>query len=88
MTDPARFLARVEEVAVAGYALDRGEYLTGVVAAASTFNWLGVTHFIWNVGLETSYDVDLSITGGACRDASPCIAAELAGTSPRLRDTA
>lgn len=50
------YLEAAEEARQAGYALDRGQYLPGVVAAATAFTAFGATYVVWAVGIEREND--------------------------------
>lgn len=71
VVEPDIYLAQVREAAERGFALDRGEYLAGVLAAASSFTWLGGTYFVWAVGIDANVSVtQLEQLGVAVRDAA------------------
>ncbi len=57
ITDPQQFLARIEEVVLAGISIDREEYLDGVNAVAAPVYSAGGTllAFLWIVGFTTRF---------------------------------
>ncbi len=57
IVDPQQFLARIEEVVLAGISIDRGEYLDGVTAVAAPIYGSGnsLVAFLWIVGFTTRF---------------------------------
>ena len=57
ITGQQQFLARVEEVVLAGVSIDRGEYLEGVTAVAAPIYGSGnaLEAFLWIVGFTTRF---------------------------------
>jgi IclR family transcriptional regulator, KDG regulon repressor len=57
ITDPQQFLARVEEVGLAGISIDREEYLDGVNAVAAPIHGTGGTlvALLWIVGFASRF---------------------------------
>ncbi|HET7638583.1 MAG TPA: IclR family transcriptional regulator [Ktedonobacteraceae bacterium] len=57
ITDPQQFLARVEEVVLAGVSIDREEYLEGVNAVSAPIYGAGGTlvAFLWIVGFSSRF---------------------------------
>jgi IclR family transcriptional regulator, KDG regulon repressor len=57
ITDPQQFLARVEEVVLAGTSIDHEEYLDGVNAVSAPIYAIGSTlvAFLWIVGFTTRF---------------------------------
>jgi IclR family transcriptional regulator, KDG regulon repressor len=57
ITDPQQFLARVEEVVLAGISIDHEEYLDGVNAVSAPIYGIGSTlvAFLWIVGFTTRF---------------------------------
>ena len=57
ITDPRQFLARVEEVMLAGISIDSEEYLDGVNAVSAPIYGAGSTlvAFLWIVGFTTRF---------------------------------
>ena len=57
ITDPQQFLARVEEVVLAGVSIDREEYLDGVNAVSAPIYGAGGTlvAFLWIVGFSSRF---------------------------------
>lgn len=57
IVNPQQFLARIEEVVLAGVSIDRGEYLDGVTAVAAPIYGSRSTleAFLWIVGFATRF---------------------------------
>ena len=57
ITDPHQFLARIEEVVLAGISIDHEEYLDGVNAVSAPIYGSGSTlvAFLWIVGFTTRF---------------------------------
>jgi IclR family acetate operon transcriptional repressor len=71
VTDVEAYLRQVREARRRGYATERGEYLPGVVAAASAFTWLGTAYVLWTVGFEASRtEAELKHLGEECAAAA------------------
>jgi DNA-binding IclR family transcriptional regulator len=58
-----RLLSDARQAASRGYALDRGEYLAGVAAAACCFVWEGSTYFLWIVRIERAAGAEMDMLG-------------------------
>lgn len=89
VTELDAYLTDVRLAGERGYALDRGEYLPGIAAAASSFAWSGGTYFVWIVGIEAEHqDGDLVRIGEAVREAATDIARELARDGEKMSRSA
>lgn len=60
---PERLLSDARQAATRGYALDRGEYLAGVSAAACCLRWEGSMYFLWVVRIEQAGGPGLDTLG-------------------------
>jgi DNA-binding IclR family transcriptional regulator len=65
-----RLLSDARQAAARGYALDRGEYLSGVAAAACCFTWEGSMYFLWIVRIDRATGTDLDMLGLLVQEAS------------------
>ncbi|MGH2443349.1 MAG: IclR family transcriptional regulator [Chloroflexota bacterium] len=71
-------LDQVKEARENGYAVERDEYLPGVVGAAAEMRWRDRTYFLWTVGLSAGYDeLGMRRLGLATRDASRALLRQL-----------
>jgi DNA-binding IclR family transcriptional regulator len=71
ITDIGSYLEQVSKATADGYACDRGEYLPGISAVATAFQWLGGTYFVWVVGIDAIYNgAELDQVGEAVREAA------------------
>jgi DNA-binding IclR family transcriptional regulator len=70
IVSPERLLSDARQAASRGYALDRGEYLPGVAAAACCFSWEGSAYFLWIVRIERSTGTDLDTLGLLVQEAA------------------
>lgn len=73
VVSPERLLSDARQAASRGYALDRGEYLSGVAAAACCFNWEGAYYFLWIVRIDGSAGPDLDTLGPLVADAAQAV---------------
>jgi IclR family transcriptional regulator, KDG regulon repressor len=68
-----------------GVAMERGEYLSGVVAAAAPIQWSSSTYLLWVVGIGASMDESgLDTLGLKVRDAARTIGHGLQGGTSNL----
>ncbi|MDQ2743383.1 MAG: IclR family transcriptional regulator [Chloroflexota bacterium] len=78
ITDRAAYLREVARTREIGFALDRGEYLPGICAAAAAFSWRGSIYLLWIAGIDSVHDDDeLTHMGLAVRAAVDRIIATL-----------
>lgn len=83
---PERLLSDARQAESRGYALDRGEYLPGVAAAACCFSWEGSIYFLWIVRIERSAGPDLDTMGLLVQEAARTLQRSLrdAGTAREM----
>jgi DNA-binding IclR family transcriptional regulator len=77
-----RLLSDARQSAARGYALDNGEYLPGIAAAASCFAWKGSTYFLWVVRIERAAGADLDTLGLLALEAARALQRDLRDASP------
>jgi DNA-binding IclR family transcriptional regulator len=83
-TDPEHYRRRVEKVRNTGFAVERGEYLHGIAAAAAAFSWNDQTYFLWVVGIDAAHaDAELESLGAAVAEQSVRLHAELSSSASR-----
>lgn len=89
VTEPERYLKAALEAKGRGVALERGEYLSGVVAAAAPIHWSSSTYLLWVVGIGAAMDEGgLSSLGLRVRDAAQSVALGLHGDTSSLTRSA
>lgn len=75
-----RLLSDARQSAARGYALDSGEYLAGVAAAACCFSWKGAVYFLWTVRIERAEGAGLDTLGLLTQEAARCLQRALRDT--------
>jgi DNA-binding IclR family transcriptional regulator len=82
ITDREQYLSAVDEARRHGHAVESGEYLPGIEAAAACFRWSGDTYFLWIVGIEAGgASESLESRGARVRAAALAIEGALRGRS-------
>jgi DNA-binding IclR family transcriptional regulator len=77
-----RLLSDARHSAGRGYALDSGEYLSGVAAAACCFSFKGSVYFLWVVRIERADGADLDRLGLLTQEAARSLERELSEVDP------
>lgn len=89
IVDPAVYRDEVARVRRVGFAAERGEYLSGVVAAASALSWSDETYLVWAIALDGRVDDgELQRMGLATRDIAAKISQVLSVESGDARRSA
>lgn len=84
ITNPHDYLEQVSAVRARGYAIERGEYLPGIAAAACAVTWLGATYLVWAIGIDAIYaDAHLDELGRAVKDSVSGMVGRLAVSDGR-----
>ncbi|HEX6507876.1 MAG TPA: IclR family transcriptional regulator [Chloroflexota bacterium] len=82
VTEVEHYIRLVAVAKDQGYAVERGQYLPGIAAAAAAFHVNTDTYFVWIVGIDTTLDdTDLHRAGRQVRATADSIAGAL-GAAP------